>query len=239
MLNVNSKLKLLKGYELFDNDAYKKCVDEYKKTHSDISFSKIAELSQVYLDKEIDPRMVERLYKGELKQLKTERINALQLVFEGLLSLPQNSLEFRKNPTNFTPKTIPTKKNNLLNDIQTRNLINLHINSAAHYMFLVVENVVNSPNNHDRSSVHQTVDAFLSDSRVLCNVFESEKLGNIYEFLKDNFDDLINKYADDALDNILYSEKNKSIKKEQMIGFIRKKQSEFQRLVDKALNDNN
>jgi len=239
MVSINPKIKLLKGYELFDNDAYKKCVDEYKEMYADISYSKIAELSQLYLDKEIEPRMIERLYKNELKQLKTERINALQLVFEGLHSLPKNSLEFRKNPTTFAPKTIPTKTNNLLNDIQTRNLINLHINSAAHYMFLVVENVVNSPNNHDRSSFHQTVDAFLNDSRILCNVFESEKLGNIYEFLKDNFDDLINSYADDALDNIIYSEKDKSIKKEQMMGFIRKKQSEFQRIVDKALNDNN
>lgn len=238
MVNINSKIKLLKGYELFDNDAYKKSVDEYKEMHADISYSKIAELSQVYLDKEIDPRMIERLYKGELKQLKTERIDALQLIFESLHSLPKNSLEFRKNPIS-PAKQLSPKTDNLLNDIQTRNLINLHINSAAHFMFLVVENVMKSPDNHDRSSFHETVDAFLSESRILCDVFESEKLGNIYEFLKENFDDLIYSYANDALDNIIYSEKDNSIKKEQMMGFIRKKQSEFQRIVDKALNDNN
>jgi len=233
MVNVNSKIKLLKGYELFDNVAYKKCVDEYKETHANISSSKIAELSHLYLEKEIDPRMIERLYKGELKQLKTERINALQLVFEALNSLPKNSLAFRKNPTIHIPQ-----KDNLLNDIQTRNLINLHINSAAHFMFLVVENVVNSPNNHDRSSFHEIVDAFLSESRILCDVFESNKLGNIYEFLRDNFDDLINNYADEAFDKILFSEKDNSVKKEQMMGFIRKKQSELQRIVDKALSGN-
>ncbi len=70
-VTVNRKLKLLKGYELFDNSGYKKCVDEYKKTYTDISSSKIAELSLLYLEKEIDPRMIERLYKGELEQLRT------------------------------------------------------------------------------------------------------------------------------------------------------------------------
>lgn len=239
MVNINPNIKLLKGYELFDNDSYKACVDNYKEMHTDISYSKIAELSQLYLDKEIDPRMLERLYKGELKQLKTERINALQLIFEQLNSLPKDSLEFRKNPTKHTQKTNIQKTDNLLNDIQTRNLINLHINSAAHFMFLVVENVMNSPNNYDRSSFHEIVGAFLSESRILCDVFESKKLGNIYEFLRDNFDGLIDSYADEALDKIIYSEKDKSIKKEQMMGFIRKKQSEFQRIVDKALNDTN
>ncbi|NOR69075.1 MAG: hypothetical protein GQ532_05180 [Methylomarinum sp.] len=234
MVNLNSKIKLLKGYELFDNIAYKKCVDEYKERHADISSSKIAELSQLYLEKEIAPRMIERLYKGELKQLKTEKINALQLVFEELNSLPKNSVAFRKNPTIHTPE-----KNNLLNDIQTRNLINLHINSSAHFMFLLVENVINFPNNHNRSSFHETVHAFLSESRILCYVFESNKLGNIYEFLRDNFDDLINNYTDEAFDKIIFPEKDSSVKKAQMMGFIRKKQSELQRIVDKALSDKN
>jgi len=233
MVNLNSKTKLLKGYELFDNDTYKKCVDEYKETYTDLSFSKIAELSQLYLEKEIDPRMIERLYKGELKQLKTERINALQFVFEELKSLPINSLEFRKKPTVHVPKA-----RNLLNDIQTRNLINLHINSAAHFMFLVAENVINSSNKQDRDSFHEKVDAFLNESRILCDVFESQKLGNIYNFLTNKFDDLVDIYADEAFENILFSKKSNSVKKEQMLGFIRKKQIEFQRIVDKALNDN-
>lgn len=228
---MNSKIKLLKGHELFDNDAYKKCVDEYKAAYTDLSSSKIAELSQPYLDKEIDPRMVERLYKGELKQLKTERINALQSVFESLQSLPKNTLVFRKNPI-----IIMSKADTLLNDIQTRNLINLHLNSAAHFMFIVAESIINSPSNHDRSSFHEIVKAFLSESRILCDVFESDKLGNIYDFLSDNFDDLVDDYTNEAYDQIIYSEKDKAIKKEQIMGFIRKKQSEFQRIVDKALN---
>ncbi len=231
---MNSKLKLLKGYELFDNDGYKKCVDEYKKQYADISSSKIAELSQPYLEKEIDPRMIERLYKGELKQLKTEKIDALQRVFEALKSLPENSLVFRNNPNKHVSKSNP-----LLNDVQTRNLIALHLNSAAHFMFLLSENVINSPKIHERLSFHKEVEAFLSESRILCNVFESQKLGNIYDFLTKNFDNLINSYADEAFDEIICSEKDRLEKIEQMLSFIRRKQSEFQRIVDKALNSNN
>ncbi len=229
-MTVNSKIKLLKGHELFDNDAYKKCVNEYKKQHTDISSSKIAELSQLYLEKEIDPRMIERLYKGELKQLKSERIDALQQVFETLKSLPKNSLAFRKNPTTNTSTSHP-----LLSDIQTRNLISLHLNSAAHSMFLLAENVINTPNNYESSSLHEMVQAFLIESRILCNVFESQKLGNIYDFLQENFDDLIINYTDEALEKIINSEKENSIKKEQIMIFIRKRQSEFQRKVDQAL----
>ncbi len=233
-MTVNSKLKLLKGYELFDNDGYKKCVDEYKKKYADISSSKIAELSQPYLEKEIDPRMIERLYKGELKQLKTVKIDALQRVFEVLKSLPENSLIFRKNPT-----ILISESNPLLNDVQTRNLITLHLNSAAHFIFLFSENVINSPKNYERLSFHKAVEAFLSESRILCNVFESQKLGNIYEFLTNNFNNLIDGYTDEAFDEIICSDKNKFEKIEQMMSFIRKKQSEFQRIVDKALNSKN
>ncbi len=233
-MTVNSKLKLLKGHELFDNDGYKKCVDEYKTKYADISSSKIAELSQLYVEKEIDPRMIERLYKGELKQLKTEKIDALQRVFEALKSLPDNSLVFRKNPTKQVAKS-----NLLLNDVQTRNLITLHLNSAAHFIYLFSENVINSPKNHERLSFHKAVEAFLSESRILCNVFESEKLGNIYEFLTQNFDNLINSYTDEAFDEIICSEKDKFEKIEHMMSFIRKKQSEFQRIVDKSLNSKN
>lgn len=235
MVPVNLKVKLLKGHELFDNNAYKKCVDEYKKKYSDISYAKIAELSQHYLDKEIDPRMVERLYKGELQQLNTERIDALQYVFESLTSIPANSLVFRKHPKPHFSKPSPSS---LLNDIQTRNLIALHLNSAAHYMFLASENLINSQTIQDKSSFHGIVKAFLSESRVLCEVFESQKLGNIYDFLKNNFDDKIDFYIDEAFNKIIYSEKDPVIKKEQMISFIRNKQNEFQRVVDKALNDN-
>jgi hypothetical protein len=234
MMTVNSKLKLLKGYELFDNEGYKKCVDDYKNTCVDISSSKIAELSQAYLKKEIDPKMIERLYKGELKQLRTEKIDALQRVFEALKSLPNNSLVFRKNPTIPAPKP-----NTLLNDIQTRNLIRLHINSAAHYMYLAAENIINAGKNQDRSSFHETISAFLNESRFLCDVFESQKLGNIYEFLKVNFDDLVNQYSDEVLDEIINSAKENSVKTKQLMEFIRKKQSEFQRIVDKALNSEN
>ncbi len=229
-MTINSKTKLLKGHELFDNEAYKKCVDEYKNTHANISSSKISELSQLYLEKEIDPRMVERLYKSELKQLKTDRIEALQKVFESLKSLPKNSLVFRKNPAN-KPSTL----NPLLSDIQTRNLINLHLNSAAQSMYLVAENAINSPNNHERSSFHKRVEAFLSESRILCNVFESQKLGNIYEFLNDNFNGLISHYTDEALDEIINSEADRSTKKEQIMIFIKNKKSKFQRKVDQAL----
>ena len=233
-MTVNSKLKLLKGYELFDNDGYKKCVDEYKKNYADISSSKIAELSQTYLEKEIDPRMIERLYKGELKQLKTVKIDALQRVFEALKSLPENSLVFRKNPTIHTSESNP-----LLNDVQTRNLITLHLNSAAHFIFLFSENVINSPKNHERVSFHKAVEAFLSESRILCNVFESQKLGNIYEFLTNNFNNLIDTYTDEAFDEIICSDKDEFEKIEEIMSFIRKKQSEFQRIVDKALNSKN
>jgi hypothetical protein len=48
--------------------------------------------------------MIERLYKGELKQLRTEKIDALQCVFEELKSLPKNSLVFRKNPAKYVTK---------------------------------------------------------------------------------------------------------------------------------------
>ncbi len=233
MVAVNTKLKLLKGYELFDNESYKKCVDDFKKSQVDISSSKISELSQAYLKKEIDPRMIERLYKGELKQLRSERIDALQRVFEELKSLPENSVVFRKNHSSTV-----SRSNTMLNDIQTRNLISLHLNSAAHLMFLVAENIVNSSANFDRSSFHEIVKSFLSESRMLCDVFESQKLGNIYDFLQDNFDDLVDSYTDQALDEILNSEKEDAVKKEQMLGFIRNKQSEFQRLVDQALNNN-
>lgn len=229
-MTANSKVKLLKGHELFDNETYKKCVNEYKNKYTDISSSKIAELSQLYLEKEIDPRMVERLYKGELKQLKSDRIDALQQVFETLKSLPKNSLVFRKTPIN---NSLPL--NSLLSDIQTRNLISLHLNSAAHSMALVAENIINSPNNYDRTSLHEIVQAFLSESRILCNVFESQKLGNIYDFLEKNFDELISIYTEEAFDKIISSEKDDSIKKEQIMIFIRKKQSEFQRKVDQAL----
>ena len=83
------------------------------------------------------------------------------------------------------------------------------------------------------------VEAFLSESRILCNVFESQKLGNIYQFLTNNFDNLIDSYADEAFDEIICSEDDKFEKIEQMMSFIRKKQSEFQRIVDKALNSKN
>ncbi len=233
-VTVNRKLKLLKGYELFDNNGYKKCVDEYKKTYADISSSKIAELSLLYLEKEIDPRMIERLYKGELEQLRTEKIDALQRVFEELKSLPKNSLVFRKNPAKYVSKSNP-----LLNDIQTRNILTLHLNSAAHFIFLFSENAINSPKNYERISFHMAVEAFLSESRILCNVFESQKLGNIYQFLKNNFDNLIDSYTDEAFDEIICSEDEKFEKIEQMMSFIRKKQSEFQRIIDKALNSKN
>lgn len=232
MATINSKIKLLKGYELFDNEAYKKCVDEYKTHYVDISSSKIAELSQNYLIKEIDPKMIERLYKGELKQLKTEKIDALQRVFEDLKALPRRTLVFRKLPTTPVVRNSP-----LLNDIQTRNLISLHLNSASHFMFVVAENIINSGKTHNRSSFHEVVEAFLNESRILCDVFESQKLGNIYEFLKQNFDDLIDQYTDEALDEIINSDKEKTAKIELIMAFIKKKQGEFHRRVDKALNN--
>lgn len=229
---MNSKLR--KGCELFNNDAYKKCVDEYKNKHGDISSSKIAELSQRHLEEEIPPKMIERLYKSEVEQLIPERINCLQQVFEELLSLPKNSLIFRKNPPIYT-----SNPNVLLNDIQTKNLIDMHLNSIGYLIFIAAEKIINSSENHDKQSFHQEFRTILSDSRILCNSFESQTLGDVMEFLENNFDDdLSSQYADIAYEKIICSKKEKSIKTQQLIAFVKEKQNEIKYKVNKALNNN-
>ncbi len=164
-------------------------LDPERFTKHFLDFGKSTEALSRAVEKEtgwtISSKQLDRWKKGHTKTAREDYVDAVEATFASMLGEKPDTVCIRRVPesSQLTP---------LLNKDQSQNILALHVASVGYAMSQVVQEALMEPDAFDEKQFYKRIKTALTEGRELCQVFESEVVGNLSTFLERHYsmDDL-------------------------------------------------